>query len=39
MGLVQFENGFNLNTETIEYYCTIRIYTLLTFQIYKVCKF
>jgi hypothetical protein len=29
--LNQFENEFKLNTETIEYYCTIRIYTLLAF--------
>jgi hypothetical protein len=26
--LIQFENEFNLNTETINFYYTIRFYTL-----------
>jgi hypothetical protein len=39
IGLIQFENEFNLNTENIKYYCTNGFYILLSFQWYKVCNF
>jgi hypothetical protein len=39
MELIQFENGFNLNTETMGFYYTNRFYTLLAFQRHKVCRF
>jgi hypothetical protein len=39
MELIQFENEFNLNFETMGFYCIIRFYTLLAFQRHKVCKF
>jgi hypothetical protein len=39
MDLNQFENEFKLNTETMEFYCTSRFYTLLAFQRHKVCNF
>jgi hypothetical protein len=39
MNLNQFENEFKLNTETMEYYCTIGLYSLLAFQRHEVRKF
>jgi hypothetical protein len=39
MELIQFVNGFKLNTETMKYYCAIGFYTLLAFQRHKVCNF
>jgi hypothetical protein len=38
MDLIQFENGFKLNIETIKYYCTIGFYSFLAFQRHKVSK-
>jgi hypothetical protein len=39
MELIQFGNGFKLNIETMGFYCTSILYTLLAFQRHKVCKF
>jgi hypothetical protein len=38
IGLNQFENEFELSTETVEYYCTIGFYLFLAFQRHKICK-
>jgi hypothetical protein len=38
MDLSQFEIQFKLNTETMEYYCTIKFYSFLAFQRHEVCK-
>jgi hypothetical protein len=39
MDLNLFEFQFKLTTETMGYYCTIRIYTLFAFQRHLICYF
>jgi hypothetical protein len=39
MGLNQFENRFNLNSEAWGFECTKRFYTLLAFQRHDICYF
>jgi hypothetical protein len=39
MSLNQFENEFNLNTETMRFYCTNGLYTILAFHRHIICNF
>jgi hypothetical protein len=39
ISLIQFENEFKSNTETMNFYCTNGLYILLAFQWYIICNF